>query len=102
MQNALGKMELDLGVFSIEYNMQLLNNFFYFFYDIYINHASYSKSSLLDFIKDFKNLNDFSENLTLGPPHVYFISENHIQTIISFKEELYTSYSQQPPPKAVA
>jgi hypothetical protein len=90
---SIDKKEIDFQSITIENNVLLLKEIFNFFYDIYINHANYSKSALLDFIKEFKNLNEFSENLTLGPPHIYLISEDHLQTIINFKEKLYTSYT---------
>jgi hypothetical protein len=60
------------------------------FIGIYKDHVNYKESHLFDFLAQVKSLNDFYEQLSLGKPHAYVVSEDSINAIQICKQRLDT------------
>jgi hypothetical protein len=58
------------------------------FISIYKDHVNYQESHLFDFLAQVKSLNDFYEQLSMGKPHTYMVSEIHINSILISKQRL--------------
>jgi hypothetical protein len=72
----------------------LMNEIIDFFFGIYVSHVNYEQAIFLDFIEQIKNLNDLAARLSLGKPHVYFFSEDCLNTVIGFKQRTDSLYSR--------
>jgi len=75
-------------------DIQLMYDILYHFINIHYLHSDYDKSHLLSFIKQIKSLNDLFNQLSLGKPFVYIITESHLNITIKLKQDLNTLYSR--------
>jgi hypothetical protein len=95
MYNSIKKIILLFEDNTLSFNAEIYNDFkqimydiILFYFTIYTSHADYKKEHLFDFLEQIKSLNDLYNKLSLGKPHLYYISEDHINTIINYKQRI--------------
>jgi hypothetical protein len=80
---------------TFDFNTDIYNDFIQLMYDIinifftiYSSHVDYTQPQFLDFLIHIKSLNDLYNQLSLGKPQIYCISEDHINNLIIFKQRV--------------
>jgi hypothetical protein len=67
---------------------QIMYDIITFFSDIYNSHVNYNQPHFVEFIGQIRSLNDLFNQLSLGIPFVFIISEDHINGIAKFNGRL--------------